>query len=178
MELKTKILEIIDRQKTRAQMNYELICIVRDTLKPFDGKKINARIKTAVAKVLPLHTIYFDKRHGMFHLMIWGNGIEYDQRMDILLGYEESDFGTYQEHIFRLKPIKDLHRGFEYLATCYFCEGPRVDALERLKSKIPEMIEKKKAYEEAKERLEKICNYHEIETNYDLKEILIGKGGA
>ena len=82
-----KTWENIQKKIQDQQENYRLWKIVESVLTRFEGQKITKRIETALKKELPEYTIYYVLEYGMYHVRIWGNGIQYDQRKGYLIGY-------------------------------------------------------------------------------------------
>ena len=68
--------------------NVSLAELVRETLKPFDGKKITKRLATAVSEALPDHTVFYRNEYGTKALEIWGNGIDHRSRKAFTLGHD------------------------------------------------------------------------------------------
>lgn len=70
--------------------SYAVACLVYQVCEGFVAKKITKRIETKVKETQGMdeYTVYYDTDHGMYNLTIWGNGIEYDSRVRLLLGYQ------------------------------------------------------------------------------------------
>ncbi len=68
---------------------------IAEIVKPSEGKTISKRIATAIEKALPAHTVYWNTDYGMFHVSIWGNGIEYNDRKRYLVGYHSGSGTTF-----------------------------------------------------------------------------------
>ena len=90
-DTKTKLLAAVSEQYDRESDGIALHNTVMEILETMDGKKITKRIETAVKKALPDHTVFYNNDYGMFHLAIWGNGIEYNDRENMCLGYADSN---------------------------------------------------------------------------------------
>lgn len=103
-----KIQQCIREAQARDQFSSKLFERIRAALVPFDGKPISKRLATAAQKQLPEYTVYYRAEYGMFHLSIWGAGIEYNDRREFLLGYDstsafiigaaEDDKGSFYGH--------------------------------------------------------------------------------
>jgi len=82
-----KVNDAIQKRIESAELNFKLWKVVQSALLKFEGKTISKRIETEIKKLLPDNTIYYDNNYGMYHIVIWGNGIKYDNRLSFLLGY-------------------------------------------------------------------------------------------
>lgn len=112
-ELTAKIAAMIARQ----DLNYKTWKIAESVIVKFDGQKITKRIATALSKELPDYTVYYDTNHGMYDLVIWGNGIPYDNRISIYLGY------VYDNNaIVNIDKVRELN-------TCHELELGRMELL-------------------------------------------------
>jgi hypothetical protein len=85
-----KIFENIQKEIGKERFNFDLWKKVEAILKKFDGKQINKRIEIALKVALPDNAIYYDNNYGMFHVRIWGNGIDYNDSKSYLLGYADN----------------------------------------------------------------------------------------
>jgi hypothetical protein len=86
----------IDSEQVGIDLHYKLLSI----LEKMEGKTISKRIETAFSKEYPEYSTYYEREHGMYHLTIWGNGIEYNDRERFLLGYESDPvvkIGSYED---------------------------------------------------------------------------------
>ena len=59
-----------------------------------DGKAFSRRIETLAKKALPHLTVYYEDKYGQVYLDIWGDGIEYRDRMHIFLGYKAERYSA------------------------------------------------------------------------------------
>jgi hypothetical protein len=126
MKTKQKIEKLLSELQERQCRTYKIFCAVRKAVAPFDGKPITKRIATAVEKALPEYTVYYERQYGMFHVIIWGNGIEYGDRLSLLLGYESAP-------TFHIGEPDKQHSGFEYYSCCYgSAEKERIDQTQKL----------------------------------------------
>jgi hypothetical protein len=108
-----QIIDFIKSQITAEQQGIFLHNEIAKALKPFEGKQVSKRIATALQKMHPGWTVFYDTDYGMFHLCIWGGDtdIKYDQRFRALIGYES-------EPIVSIGKTSDS-RGFEYFDCCH-----------------------------------------------------------
>ena len=112
METLKKVIETIRKDQRRESEGIAIFDLMVETFKPFEGKQITKRLATALQKVLPDDTIYFERQYGMYHIRIWGNGTPYDQRRSFLLGYDTKP--VYHEGEYHKK-----HSGFRDFSCCY-----------------------------------------------------------
>ena len=71
------------------------ITVMTEVAKSFVGKKITRRIET-VAKERPelKHlTLFYSDEHSIIKIMMWGDGVEYENRATFFLGYKDRDKG-------------------------------------------------------------------------------------
>jgi hypothetical protein len=85
-----EIFKHIQERIEDAKLNYSLWKIIQSECNRREGQTISKRIETAIKKVLPDYTIYYSYQFGMFHLVLWGNGIEYEKRKTFYLGYDNN----------------------------------------------------------------------------------------
>jgi len=100
------------------KINYELWKKIESSLQKHEGKKITKRIETALKKDFPEYTIYLENLYGMYHIVLWGNGIEYQKNIRYLIGYESSN-------IINMKEILKHN-------MCYELEKSRSEKLEKM----------------------------------------------
>lgn len=124
------VLEEVEARIKRMERDLYLVEKLRDVVKKHDGRKITKRIETDLKKLnaMDLFTIYYVKEHGMYRIIIWGNGINYDDRFSSLLGYE-SEGG-----------VLSLEKWTEY-NQCHFLDEGRIKQLERGKKEIAGLCE-------------------------------------
>jgi hypothetical protein len=107
-QVKALIQAQIDRENQSIYLHNEIVKV----LKNFEGKAISKRIATALQKIHPDWTVFYDTNYGMFHLSIWGGdtGLKYDSRYSALIGYESEPEVSIGE--------SKYSRGFEYFDCC------------------------------------------------------------
>jgi len=81
----------ISKEIARLELTETILSEVLEILRVFDGKKYTKRITDKIKFILPGKSVYFENRYGMYHLNIWGNGIDYEKRIDFFLGYQSSN---------------------------------------------------------------------------------------
>lgn len=96
MYLQKLNVDIVERDSLKAlallKVKQNVLKVVPETLKKFNGKKITKRVATAIEEALfkvdqtGYHTYMSDDRQTMY---IWGNEISYDHRLQCNLGYKE-----------------------------------------------------------------------------------------
>jgi len=154
--------ELVDNAKNLIEdeeKNISIFDAVSKALENFDGKKITRRMETAVKNALSDYTVYYEKEYGMYRLFIWGKDIDYNRRLSVLLGYDET-FCYYK--------FKNEHN------TCYTEGAPK--RLAEAKSfianpeKIDRIAETIIAYKKSQEEIRRVSD--EIPGFYDVKEKL------
>lgn len=101
MNTKETIKEAIEVDIAREQIGIELFNQLVEIFKPFEGKKISRRLATAIEKALPEHTVSYNTDYGHYNIRIWGNGIDFNERYDFLIGYDNNPYyreGTHEEN--------------------------------------------------------------------------------
>jgi hypothetical protein len=81
------------------QIRLDLIKTIAPVIAYYDGKKITKRIATKLEKKLNKFTVYFSKDYGTYKLIIWGNGIDYNNRFTALIGYHSNNTVNYDSFI-------------------------------------------------------------------------------
>ena len=87
-EIEEKIQSKISKHETFSDIFENVL----DVLVSFEGKKPSKRIETAVKKKLQKHSVYFKKSEyfpNNTHLTIWGNGLDFENRLEIDLSNNE-----------------------------------------------------------------------------------------
>ena len=98
---------IAERHNITASLYAEIYTAIIDVLKKFDGKEISKRIETAL-KADPRLSPFSLSYHilaGMYQITFWGNGLAYEERNTVFLGYTS-------EHILNLENVMESNRGF------------------------------------------------------------------
>lgn len=117
METTETIRKTIEDNIKREQRGTAIFDVMVETFKPFEGKPITKRLATALEKAMPNHTIYYEKEFGMFHIRIWGNGIEYKDRLSFLIGYDSNPY--YTEGKYETGNASNCGTGFRAHSCCY-----------------------------------------------------------
>jgi len=115
------LINLVRTAQTEKLRNYELICTISTVLEKFEGKPISKRMATAVEKVLPLNTVYWDKTDYHANITIWGNEIHYDKRLTVYLPF--SMFNKEENLSFSHSKFKEDNR-------CHFLEKGRYEETE------------------------------------------------
>ena len=92
-----------------AHFNYDLWKKIESACKKFEGKQFSKRIETEIKKLLPDYTVYYESGY-MYHLVIWGNGIDYNNRKSFMLGYDSNPVFSSSEFL-RLNMWAELELG-------------------------------------------------------------------
>ncbi len=103
-EVRQKIQEGIDYTERAIEVREA----VAEIVSKYEGKKISKRIGTALAGILPSYTVVYRHQYNLCQLLVWGNGIEWKDRISILLGYDseggyvnsEKIVGNYNRNVF------------------------------------------------------------------------------
>lgn len=97
---------------------HRVMVAMLDALRPFEGKQITKRLATAVQKALPEYTVYYDAEYSWIKLKIWGNGLEYNSNVDVILTYTGTgNDGIYHhENMVRVPDSNDykVRMGYAY----------------------------------------------------------------
>ena len=136
--LKEIMKSIEDLQKTQ-YTNYKVAIQAAEVLKAFDGKKCSKRMENAFKKRFPNYTVYCGRQYTWYGFKIWGNGIEYQYAVDLLLTYDDDDF-DYEKFV-----------GYNQR---YFLEAGRYETLQEIKEepeKLKSLIEE---YENIQKQIE------------------------
>ena len=122
-QLKEKILKTIDLYQKQLHVAQEVLT----TLKKYEGKKITARIKTELSNNprLEPYTIYYSKQYYMYELVVWGSGIDYGERMLMVLGYVNQNDTVniekvtehFQCYLLNQERIQKLKQGLNILSS-------------------------------------------------------------
>lgn len=112
MNTKETIKETIEADIAREQIGIDLFNQLVEIFKPFEGKKISKRLATAIEKALPDYTVSYSTDYGHYSIRIWGNGIDFNERYDFLIGYESNPY--YNEG-----PHEESHSGFRDFSGRY-----------------------------------------------------------
>jgi len=157
VEIKQKMLLAIKER----ELHYKIICEVEEITSQFEGQKITKRIMTAVKKAYPSYTYHWDAdRSYSRSFSMWGDGIEFNERITIYLPFGMMD----EEHIYS-------HSAFIETNQCHFLDKERN---ERAIKQAP-LLES--SVEEYNNLVEQILSIQEKFTEYPLTYIF-EKGGA
>jgi hypothetical protein len=143
----------IDQENKGLYLHNEIV----KALKPFEGKPISKRIATALQKLHPDWTVFYDTNYGMFHLVIWGGdtGLICGNSFRALIGYE-------RECIVSVDKSKDS-RGFEEFDCCHGSAAIERNALRQSTldspDKIADITQAINDYSDALANLEKMIDY-------------------
>lgn len=152
-----KVLEEVNSRIKRMERDLYLVDTLQEVVKKHDGRKITRRIETDLKKLPGMEklTIYYTKEHGMYRIIIWGDGIEYDDRFSSLLGYD-SEGGVLSLEKWREKN------------QCHFLDEQRIKQLERGKKEIVGLCESwNKALKELQD-VHKKAEAFKLEYDFDL----------
>ena len=83
-----KLREEIVKETERIVMHNVLM----DYIKAHAGQKISKRIATFFQGKYPDNVVYYGAEYGMYHVKVWGNGIDYGQRVEFLIGYASEPY--------------------------------------------------------------------------------------
>ncbi len=147
--MKNKIKELIQIRYDEEQRSINLYNIIMSVLEPFNGQKISKRMATAILKALPDNsTVHYDTSLNFYSVSIWGNGIEFKDRVRFTLGYKSDPVLKLRATYFDADDFpKD---GFEYHNCCH-----GMAAIERNRKRL--------ALLKSDEKLSTLC---EIATSY------------
>lgn len=113
-----RIMKEISEIQAKQSTNYKVLLRAAEVLKSFDGKKCSKRMETAFKKLYPDYTVYSGNRYSYYEMRIWGNGIGYQDSIDLVVSYDENfDYEKF---------INNNQR--------YFLEAERYAKLEELKN--------------------------------------------
>lgn len=129
------IMDVQDKQN----VNYFILTLIEPILRRFDGKKITKRIETAIKKELPEYTISYGFTYSWYSLKIWGNGISWDDKIDLQLGYNE--FFDMDEYI-RLNQRYYLESERYNTLQGYLDDLSKLKELVALHTEVKDMIKK------------------------------------
>ena len=85
---KENVIKQIDKQILDNDIQLKIIHKIFDIIELFNGKKINKRIETKIISELSNYNIYLEHKYGMYHIIIYGNDVKFENRMQILIGYD------------------------------------------------------------------------------------------
>jgi hypothetical protein len=96
-----------ERHNTVTRIYAEVYTAIIDVLKKFDGKVMSKRIETALKADSRLagYNIHYAFEYGMFRVTFWGNGLDYESRSTVHMGYKENP-------VVDIEKIKESNRGF------------------------------------------------------------------
>ena len=118
----------IEKRIKRAQSNFELIQKVFKICEKFEGKRISKRIAGEFTKNYPEYKVNYNPSYGMYHLKIWGNGLEWDDHLSSLICY-------HNDPIVRLENVKKFNQ-------CYVLEEGRVERMKEGLREVDYLINK------------------------------------
>lgn len=150
-----EIVKDLNKNLEMYKEQYKILELVEPILKQFEGKKITARIETAVKKVLnPLgYTVQYFKDYSWYTLKVYGNGLLYDNAVRFNLGYENRGEFSFEN--------------FKSNNGCYYKNQERIEDIEvmlsdtdRIKSFIITFEEVKKLQSDFESVVAKTCIRH------------------
>lgn len=103
--IEEKIQETLVLYRAQKKVSEVLINI----FKAFDGKKVTKRMETIAKKVLPEYTTYYAADYTIY-LYVWGNGIDYNNKMMIKLCYKDDNVFSYEKFINDIKGYNSEER--------------------------------------------------------------------
>jgi len=111
--------EAVETRIERKRENLVLIDLVFKICEKHEGRKITKRIATDLSKLVQMaaYTIYYRHEHGMYNLIVWGQGLPYKERLSALIGYDEC-------------PTVDMGKIREY-NQCYTLDAGRIKQLKK-----------------------------------------------
>jgi len=86
-EAKKQIEECIKEQDFHFEIWQKVMSILKEN---FEGKNVTKRIETKLKKELPEYTLYLENG-SLIIIHIWGNGIDYNNRINIYLRIKENE---------------------------------------------------------------------------------------
>jgi hypothetical protein len=113
----------IDRYKKFIEFSNK----VGEILKNFDGKSYSKRIETAIKKALPEYQIYMEHVASQYYINIRGNGISYEDKIHIFIGYSDRIF-KYDDYVNQYNRLESTIKSIEQHKNGI--------------AKIPEMVER------------------------------------
>lgn len=118
--IEDKIQETLTLYKAQKKVSEVLINI----FKVFDGKKVTKRMETAAKEAHPEYTTYYEAGYTVY-LYVWGNGIDYSNRMMVKLCYKDDATFSYD------KFVEDI-KGYN--------SGERIGTLEHKLQELPQLF--------------------------------------
>jgi len=156
---KENVIKQIDKQILDNDIQLKIIHKIFDIIELFNGKKINKRIETKIISELSNYNIYLEHKYGMYHIIIYGNDVKFENRMQILIGYDS------------IGGIVDLEQIKSY-NTCFTHNEERNASLKKFKENIDKHIQVYDAYLELRDYT--IKYFHSLDV-YPLTDIFLVK---
>lgn len=153
---RNEVLKKIDEVIKHQEITLVIINKFLEVVKKMDGKQISKRIATALEKEFPEYKVIWDTRYGMYHIDIWGNGIEYKDEIRIMIGYDTGDGHIHYDQILDFN-------------GCYTLDKERREQLIAFKEEIDNHIEVYQKYLKVKEYTKKY--FDSFEYLYPISEI-------
>jgi len=124
-----KVFKEIDAHIDRVKTTIRIAKTVIEALKSFQGKPLNQfqRIEKAVKKLLPDYTVRYHRDYGTYRLPIWGNEIDYQKSINMLIARDH-------ETSLQIQSVIE-HNHYLYNET-------RINELEAKKTALPEAVSK------------------------------------
>lgn len=91
-QLYEKVVAKLREEFEREAKNIAMHDVLLDYIKDHEGQRISKRIATFFEGKYPDNTVYYGAEYGMFHVKVWGNGIDYGQRVEFLIGYASEPY--------------------------------------------------------------------------------------
>ena len=120
-----KVKEKTEERIEKKRESLVLIDLVFKACEKHEGKKITKRIASDLGKLpgMENYTVYYRHEFGMFHIIIWGKGLKYDERFSALIGYDSEGSILSMEkvreynqcHTLNAGRIKQLEAGLEHI---------------------------------------------------------------
>lgn len=92
--IKTALVEAIDRDLVIAQLYDALYSIIEKACAKTGTFRPTKRIATALGAEFPGYRVHWENTGDMFHVVVWGNGIEFSYRLSFLVGYKSDQEPT------------------------------------------------------------------------------------
>jgi len=124
-----KIIKEIDAYIDRVKTTFRIAKTVIEALKTFQGKPPNQfqRIEKAVKKALPDYTVRYHRDYGNYRLIIWGNGVDYQNSVNMLIARDH-------ETSLQIQSVIEHNH--------YLLNETRINELEAKKLALPEAVSK------------------------------------
>jgi len=85
MDKKKQVIETITAEIAKMQKKQIVNELAKEVFASMRHRKFNKAVETAFKKAHPEYTVYYGKDSGSVKLLIWGNGIKYDDQVSYTL---------------------------------------------------------------------------------------------